>query len=786
VTVTPVPVNEKARLKALDEYEILDTLSEHEFDRITELASIICEVPISLVSLVDEKRQWFKSVLGLDIRETSRDISFCRHAIMDTNLMEIKDATKDPRFQSNILVTGAPDIRFYAGYPLIDPQGHALGTLCVIDREPKQLTDKQKRAMQVLAEEVIVLITERRQKQQLLSFEKIFNLSNDLVFVGGENGFFKKINPAFKRVLGWEEEYLLSTSTFEFIHPDDVEPTVKQLEKLTRGESAVNFLQRFKSITGEYKTIQWTSTPEASTGNIFGIGRDVTEKIRLEKEFAQTSEMLERTNTVARVGAWEFDLQKQTLYWTPVTKEIHGVPADYTPNLVTAIDFYKPGESRDKMAEAINKAVTQGVPWSLEVQIANAKGKDLWVRALGNAEFANGVCKRLYGTFQDIDDYKRTELALMRAVTTQKKLNEELKVQVSLVQKQDKTIQDIQEFKFLADSIPEIIWTSNPDGSVDYYNRYWFDYTGLTLEETKDFGWPLVLHPDDIEKDGADWHHCLATGTPYESEVRFKRKSDGVYRWHLSRALPMKNDKGETVKWFGSCTDIDEYKRALNLESKISQFEDFNRIIAHNLRGPAGSIGMLLDMIAEEEEPAEKENLLGMLKTSSLTLNETLNELMKVLEVRNNKNMMYDLCYLPEMVNVTDAMLKGQIAAKKAVITTDLQVPSMKFPKMYLESIFYNMVSNSLKYSKPNIAPQINISSKMADGRVVLEFSDNGLGIDLSRHGQNMFKLNNVFHQGYDSKGVGLFMTKTQIETFGGKITVESEPNVGTRFTIVF
>ncbi|MEO7213744.1 PAS domain S-box protein [Mucilaginibacter sp.] len=659
MTNSPVPVNEKERLKALDDYEILDTLSENEFDRITELASIICDVPISLVSLVDEKRQWFKSVLGLDVRETSRDISFCRYAIMDTNLMEINDTTKDLRFKANALVTGAPDIRFYAGYPLVDPNGHALGTLCVIDREPRQLNAKQKRAMQLLAEEVIVLIVERRKKQQLQSFEKIFNLSNDLVFVGGEDGFFKKINPAFKRVLGWEEDHLLHNSTFDFIHPDDIEGTITQLEKLSKGEPTVNFLQRFKSITGEYRTIQWTSTPEASTGNIFGIGRDVTEKIKLE-------------------------------------------------------------------------------------------------------------------------------MALNDAINTEKQLNEELKVQASLVQKQDKTIQDIQEFKFLADSIPEIIWTSNPDGSTDYYNRYWFDYTGLTLEETKAFGWPTVLHPDDIEKDGNDWHHCLATGTPYESEVRFRRKSDGVYRWHLSRALPMKNDKGEVVKWFGSCTDIDEYKRALNLESKISQFEDFNRIIAHNLRGPAGSIGMLLDMVAGEDDAAEKENLLCMLKTSSLTLNETLNELMKVLEVRNNKNMTYDLCYLPEMVNVTDAMLKGQIAAKKATITTDLQISNMKFPKMYLESIFYNMVSNSLKYSKPDVAPQINISSKIVDGRVVLQFSDNGLGIDLSRHGQNMFKLNSVFHTGYDSKGVGLFMTKTQIETFGGKITVESEPNVGTTFTIVF
>jgi hypothetical protein len=134
--------------------------------------------------------------------------------------------------------------------------------------------------------------------------------------------------------------------------------------------------------------------------------------------------------------------------------------------------------------------------------------------------------------------------------------------------------------------------------------------------------------------------------------VSFKRKADGVYRWHLSRALPMKNDKGEIVKWFGSCTDIDEYKRALNLENKISQFEDFNRIIAHNLRGPGWQHRHAAGYDCRGRRNGEKANLLGMLKTSSLTLNETLDELMKVLEVRNNKNMAYDLCHLPEMVTL--------------------------------------------------------------------------------------------------------------------------------------
>lgn len=782
----PIPSNEIQRLKALDDYAILDTLSENEFDRITELASIICDVPISLVSLVDEKRQWFKSVLGLDVRETARDISFCRYAIMDTGLMEIPDATQDLRFQNNTLVTGAPDIRFYAGYPLIDSLGHALGTLCVIDRKPRELNEKQKRAMQLLAQEVIVLIAERRQKQELINFEKLFNLSNDLVFVGGNDGYFKKINPAFTAVLGWDKDYLLNTSTFNLIHPDDMEDTAMQLQKLANGESAVNFLQKFKTKAGGYKTIQWTSTPEAGTGDIFGIGRDVTEKQDLEIALNRTREMLERTNQVARVGGWEFDLQTQQISWTAVTKQIHGVPPDYIPNLVTGIDFYKKGESRNKITRVINEAVTMGKPWNEELQIINKQGREIWVRALGYVEFENGVCNRLYGTFQDIDDYKRGEIALHNSITQQRKLNDELKVQFQIVQIQDKTIQDIREYKFLADSIPEIIWTSNPDGSVEYYNRYWFDYTGLTFEETKEFGWPIVLHPDDIEKDGLKWQHCLATGEAYESELRFRRKSDGTYRWHLSRALPMKNDEGRIVKWFGSCTDIDEYKRALNLENRISQFEDFNRIIAHNLRGPAGSIGMLLGMIAEEADAEEKGNLFGMLTTSSNTLNETLNELMRVLEVRNNKNMTYDHCFLPEIVNITDAMLKGQIASKKAIISTDLQVLSLKFPKMYLESIFYNMVSNALKYSQPGLPPQINIASKMVDGRVVLKFSDNGLGIDLERHGPNMFKLNSVFHKGHDSKGVGLFMTKTQIETFGGKISVESEPNVGSTFTIVF
>lgn len=304
------------------------------------------------------------------------------------------------------------------------------------------------------------------------------------------------------------------------------------------------------------------------------------------------------------------------------------------------------------------------------------------------------------------------------------------------------------------------------------------------MEETLGWGWEPVLHPDDLENCIKVWTESFTTGKAYEVEYRFKRASDGIYRWHLGRAVPMRDSNGEIVKWFGSCTDIDEYKRALDLENKISQYEDFNRIVAHNLRGPAGSISMLLEMVSQATSETEKAELLGMIEQSSTTLNETLNELMKVMEVRNNNNLAYDDCNLNEIITGVESMLKGQFVSLKATITTDFEVSTIKFPRIYLESIFYNLISNSLKYSKLNIPPELVITSVLKNEKTLLTFKDNGLGIDLKLHGNNMFKLNQIFHRGYDSKGVGLFMTKTQIETFGGNISVTSEPNIGTTFSI--
>ncbi len=162
----PLPPDEAERLAALRMYDVLDTPAEEPFDDLTELAARICEAPIALISLIDKDRQWFKSRVGLDAAETARDIAFCAHAIHQPDLLIVADATLDERFSDNPLVTKDPHIRFYAGAPLISPEGQALGTLCVIDREPRSMSPDHQRALRVLSRHVMTQLELRRRNKE--------------------------------------------------------------------------------------------------------------------------------------------------------------------------------------------------------------------------------------------------------------------------------------------------------------------------------------------------------------------------------------------------------------------------------------------------------------------------------------------------------------------------------------------------------------------------------------------------------------------------------------------
>lgn len=173
----PPPSNESQRLQALRDYHILDTKAEAAYDNLAELASYICDVPMATITFVDQDRQWFKARLGVSQSETRRDISFCTHTILGLEPLIVQDAFLDPRFTKSVLVREEPGIRFYAGFPLTTTEGYGLGALCAIDRRPRDLDDRQKKAMAALARQVMTLLELRRVTAKLAeALEKVKHL----------------------------------------------------------------------------------------------------------------------------------------------------------------------------------------------------------------------------------------------------------------------------------------------------------------------------------------------------------------------------------------------------------------------------------------------------------------------------------------------------------------------------------------------------------------------------------------------------------------------------------
>jgi PAS domain S-box-containing protein len=293
----PLPENEVARLESLHRYAILDTLPEQEFDDLSRMAALICGTPIALVSLVDESRQWFKSKVGIADAETPRDVAFCAHAILEPGVMVVRDALKDERFRLNPLVTGDPNVRFYAGAPLLTQDGHALGTLCVIDRVPRDLTLDQLEALKALSRLVVTELELRRSVTDLSKvmrerrlvereLDQLFNLSLDLFCIAGFDGYFKRINPAWEKTLGIPKEELLSRPYLDFVHPDDREATLGEAKSMGAGIVTFSFENRYRCGDGTYVWLLWNATPSSDHKLIFAVARDITLRKRAERRMA--------------------------------------------------------------------------------------------------------------------------------------------------------------------------------------------------------------------------------------------------------------------------------------------------------------------------------------------------------------------------------------------------------------------------------------------------------------------------------------------------------------------
>jgi|TARA_B110000259_G_scaffold21509_1_gene22260 PAS domain S-box-containing protein len=274
----------------------------------------------------------------------------------------------------------------------------------------------------------------------------------------------------------------------------------------------------------------------------------------------------------------------------------------------------------------------------------------------------------------------------------------------------------------------------------------------------------------------------IAQRKQYEQELLKSKK----YANEISNKLTTVNKelRSRTKLISKQKLQLEEFNQ--HLENKNRQLSSFAHIASHNLRAPVSNLLVLKDFYKENTDLKDKAMLFSKVEIVIDRLNETLNELIESLKIQGNKNIIYNAVTFDTVFAKTLAILDIQILDSKAVVTSNFyEAPTIEYPKLYMESILLNLLSNAIRYRAPDRIAQIHFRTEIINNEIILIATDNGLGIDLKKYGHKLFGLNNTFHRHPNSKGVGLFMTKTQIEAVGGSVTVESEVDKGTTFKII-
>ena len=318
-----LPIDEARRLAALRDLGVLDTSPEAAFDTITHTAAQLCGVPIALISLIDAQRQWFKSNVGLqDVPETPRDVAFCDHAIRDAALFEVPDATLDARFAANPLVTGKPDIRFYAGAPIMLAGGERIGTVCVIDRAPRELDERQRAMLQGLAAIVGAMLTQRRALLSATSrlaeseqrVRRLYEATPAILHSIGADGRILNVSDRWLALLGYERDEVIGRASSEFLTPasqaharDTVLPAFFRNGSCDR--VPYQFVRRDGSIVDVLLSAVLERDAQGAGARSLSVLEDVTATKALQRELGRTHAHLDAVvdNMPALVGYWDRD-----------------------------------------------------------------------------------------------------------------------------------------------------------------------------------------------------------------------------------------------------------------------------------------------------------------------------------------------------------------------------------------------------------------------------------------------------------------------------------------------
>lgn len=507
---------------------------------------------------------------------------------------------------------------------------------------------------------------------------------------------------------------------------------------------------------------------------LLGMAVDITDRKQAENELAKKNYLLNFAEELTMIGHWQWDVNADKVIWSNNLYKMFDID-DTSINLMFQSYFnYVHPEDKKLVTEYFEKAAKEKQFYKFTHRIITEKGIQKTVQLLGEVITNDkGEVIEMFGTGQDVTEQKMDE----------------------------------NKFRGLLESAPDAMVIVNESGKIQLINKQAERLFGYKIDEL--YNKPVeVLIPERYSR--ADNHQkqrnaffaypkVRAMGAN-KTEVLYGKDKNGKEIPVQVSLSPLRTEEGLLVS--AAIRDITEQLKAEqkiiqakenlevlteHLSTQNEQLADFAHITSHNLRAPVSNLNALLHLYDISESIEEKEVLFEKFETVIDHLTSTLNTLIEALKTRTVSEKELKVVAFQEILDKTKEILSGQIINTGTTIISDFsEVSKIIYHKTYLESIFLNLVSNAIKYRSPNRNPEIYIKTAVENEKIILTVSDNGLGIDLKKHGHKLFGLNKTFHRHPDAKGVGLYLTKIQVETMGDTIFANSKVNEGSVFTVIF